>query len=46
MVWQQPLILTARPATEVPLPLELYVGWAPEIGAAHEADYERIGGEP
>ncbi len=28
-----------------PITPQLYVGWAPEIGAAHEADYELVGGQ-
>lgn len=40
--WVQPVVLEALPAREV-VPVELYLGQAPRIGAAHEADYHLIG---
>lgn len=39
--WLQPLALEAAPAAGTPV--ALYVSQAPEIGAAHEDDYELIG---
>lgn len=45
VTWTQPVVLADLPE-DVPVALELYVGQAPEIGAAHEDDYVRIGGEP
>lgn len=45
VTWTQPVVLEALPAPGQ-VALELYVGMAPEIGAAHEDDYVRIGGEP
>lgn len=45
VLWTQPVVLTGWPLS-APIPMEVYAGWAPEIGAAHEADYDRIGGEP
>lgn len=42
VTWLQPVSLFEPEAA--PLGVELYVAQAPEIGAAHEADYEQIGG--
>lgn len=45
ITWKQRLALTGLPEPE-PISPALYVGQAPEIGAAHEDDYEQIGGAP
>lgn len=42
--WAQPLTLEAAPAPGVPV--DLYYSWAPEIGAAFEPAYERLGAAP
>lgn len=44
VTWTQKVSLSGRPAPSDILP-ELYLGQAPKIGAAHEADYARIGDE-
>lgn len=44
VTWRQEVAFTGVPDPE-DVPLRLYVGIAPEIGAAHEDDYELIGGE-
>ena len=44
VTWRQEITFEGAPAPE-DVPLRLYVGIAPEIGAAHEDDYELIGGE-
>lgn len=43
--WTQPVTLSPLPAQSV-IPVALYVGQAPWIGAAHEDDYDLVGGEP
>lgn len=45
--WLQPVRLGTAfsAAPSGPIPSELYVGLAPEIGAAHVADYVRVDGE-
>lgn len=45
VTWMQPMVLDGYPVA-VPQPVSLYVGQEPEIGAAHLADYEQIGGQP
>lgn len=45
ITWMQPLVLDGYPVT-VPQPLSLYVGQEPNVGAAHQGDYEQIGGQP
>ena len=43
VTWRQALRI--RPLSEeedCPIPSEVYLGQAPEIGAGHEADYERV----
>lgn len=42
VLWEQVAALTPFPTAEAITP-EVYLGQAPEIGAAHEDDYERIG---
>lgn len=42
VTWTQPAMLKPVSAAEPVVP-ELYIGQAPEIGADHEDDYERIG---
>lgn len=43
VTWRQEVAFTAVPEA-IDVPLRLYVGMAPEIGRAHEDDYELIGG--
>lgn len=45
VLWEQVAALAPFPGHE-PISPEVYLGQAPQIGAAHEADYELIGGEP
>lgn len=45
VTWTQPVVLEDLPA-KILIPVSLYVGQAPAIGAAHEDDYTLIGGEP
>lgn len=45
ITWDQVVALTPFPVS-APIPPEVYLGQSPEIGAAHEADYELIGGAP
>ena len=45
ITWDQVVALTPFPTPE-PVAPELYLGQAPLIGAAHEADYELIGVTP
>jgi len=42
VIWRQPVALEALPATE-PLPIQLYVGQAPNVGPGFEGDYDTIG---
>lgn len=41
VTWRQPLMLVSAPPS-APLPLEVYWGQAPNIGAAAEANYEQV----
>lgn len=43
VTWSQPLVLADRPAAD-PLPVTLYVGQAPAIGADNLGDYAQING--
>lgn len=43
VTWVQPVSLVAAPAASTIAP-QLYVGQAPDIGAAHAGDYDLIGG--
>ena len=43
VTWTQPVVLEQLPA-QILIPISLYVGWTPDVGAAHEADYDLIGG--
>ncbi|VDS09252.1 hypothetical protein PARHAE_02444 [Paracoccus haematequi] len=45
VTWKLRVALVAHPESD-PIAPRLYVGWAPEIGAAHEADYDLVGGQP
>ncbi|SNR22881.1 hypothetical protein [Paracoccus sediminis] len=45
VTWRQRVALEAHPEPE-PITPQLYVGWAPRIGAAHEDDYVLVGGNP
>lgn len=45
VTWKLRVALEAHPEAE-PITPQLYVGWAPRIGAAHEADYDLIEGRP
>ena len=45
VVWTQPLTLTGWPLS-APIPMQVYAGWDPQIGAAHEGDYTPVGGQP
>lgn len=45
VTWDQIVALSPFPAAPAITP-ELYLGQAPAIGEAHEADYEHIGGAP
>ncbi|MEM7269516.1 MAG: hypothetical protein AAF401_09705 [Pseudomonadota bacterium] len=46
VLWTLPVELTAGESAACPLPQEVYLGFDPEIGAAHEDDYVQISGEP
>lgn len=41
VTWRQPVTLVTAPPS-APLPLDVYWGQAPAIGAANEADYEQV----
>lgn len=41
VTWSQPFVLEVF-SPEAPIPPEVYVGHAPEVGSDHEADYEQI----
>lgn len=45
VTWEQPVVLHGQD-NAAPMPIELYVGQSPDIGAGHEGDYELIGGAP
>lgn len=42
VTWAQPVVLEPLPAQPI-IPVQLYVGQAPRVGAAHEDDYSLIG---
>lgn len=42
VTWTQPAVLEPLPPQEV-IPVRLYLGRAPDIGADHQADYDLIG---
>jgi hypothetical protein len=44
VTWTQPFTLSGPPVAAITP--ELYLGLAPEIGTAHQADYIQIGGAP
>jgi len=43
VIWKQPIVLDPLPETEI-VPIQLYVGQAPDIGSGNEDQYETIGG--
>lgn len=45
VLWEQVAALSPFPASE-PITPEVYLGQMPQIGAAHEDDYQLIGGAP
>lgn len=45
VTWEQVVALAPFPAPEAISPA-LYLGQAPQVGAAHEADYQQIGAAP
>lgn len=42
VIWRQPVVLEPLPASD-PLPIQLYLGQAPNVGPGFEDDYDTIG---